>query len=241
MRKIFVALMLAAPLCAWAQDSVVTVPNPVHSGVVFGEGGTCTGASVIYNTTHASNQGAEITAAANGPATNLADLIVLGGTDRFACEVQIEVFTLAATTPFDLTMNFFTDCTTNGVGNSPCGNGPGTLVPTSTVTVTGITPPALGQIFTVVFPYPNTDLSGEADNTISVSVNASRSDVFWRIGETPVVGAQPAGEPPTSFVERCGSTAANNGCQRNFGLTNNFAIQIMANTTPVELMSMSIE
>lgn len=242
MRKILVALMLLAPMCAWAQgptDSPATLPTLQHSGVVIGEGGTCTGASTIYNTTHASNQGAEITAAANGAATSMGDLIVLGGTDRFVCEVQIEVFTLASTAPFDLTMNFYTDCSTSGASNSPCGNGLGTLIPSSTVTVTGITPPALGTIFTVVFSYPNTDLTGEVDNTISVSVNASRSDVFWRIGETPAVGTTPDGA--MSFVERCGSTAANNGCQRNFGLTNNFAIQIMANTTPVELLSLSIE
>jgi hypothetical protein len=109
------------------------------------------------------------------------------------------------------------------------------------VTVTGITPPVLGTIFTVAFPYPLVNLASEVDNTISVSVNASRSDVFWRIGETPVVGSQPAGEPATSFVERCGSTAANNGCQRNFGLTNNFSISIEAETTPVELMQFGVE
>jgi hypothetical protein len=240
MRKTLAALLFLAPVCAWAQapaDAVATAPNPASS-FVFGAGG-CAGATTIYNTTHASNQGAEITSAANGPATSMGDLIVLGGTDRFVCEVQIEVFTLAAVTPFDLTMNFFTDCTTSGAANSPCGNGTGTLIPSSTVQVTGITPPALGTIFTVIFPYPNVDLGGEADNTISVSVNASRSDVFWRLGETPTVGTTPDGA--TSFVERCGSTAANNGCQRNFGITNNFAIQIQANTTPVSLQSYSVE
>ncbi|MBI4748109.1 MAG: hypothetical protein HY774_06440 [Acidobacteria bacterium] len=182
--------------------------------------------NVIYDTTHASNQGAEITAAANGPATSMGDVIVLGGTDRAICQIQIELFTLASTAPFDLTMSLYTDCSTNGAGNSPCGNGVGTLIPGSVVTVNNVTPPALGTIFPVTFPYPNVDVSSEVDNTISVVVNASRSDVFWRIGETPVVGSQPDAAP--SFVTRCGSTAANNGCQRNFGLTNNFSIQIQA-------------
>ncbi len=242
MRKRLMTLVLLAPACLWAQgptDATATATN-LTSGVVFGVG-TCSGATTIYNTTHASNQGAEITATGNGPATSMGDLITLGATDRFVCEVQIEVFTLAAVTPFDLTMNFYTDCSTSGAGNSPCGNGVGTLIPASTVTVTGIVPPALGAIFTVIFPYPNVDLGGEADNTISVSVNASRNDVFWRIGETPVVGSQPTGEPPTSFVERCGSVGANNGCQRNFGITNNFAIQMLANTTPVALQSFGVE
>lgn len=243
MRKLLFLLVFALSVCASAQaatDAVATATNPTPSNFVFGAG-SCSGASIIYDTTHASNQGAEIAAAANGPATGMADLIVLGGTDRFVCQVQVEVFTLAAVTPFDLTMDFYTDCTTNGTGNSPCGNGIGTLIPLSTVTVSGITPPALGQIFAVNFPYPNLDLAGEVDNTIAISLHSSRSDTFWRIGETPTVGSLPAGEPGTSFVERCGSVAANNGCQRNFGVNNNFSIQIQANTTPVALQSYSVD
>jgi hypothetical protein len=234
---------LLLPVGAWAQpasDAVAQATNPTPSNFVFGVG-ACSGATIIYDTTHASTQGAEIAAAANGLATGMADRIVLAGTNRFVCEVQVEVFTLAAVTPFDLTMDFYTDCTTSGAGNSPCGNGTGTLVPLSTVTVTGVTPPALGQIFAVIFPYPNVDLGGEGDNTISVSLHSSRSDTFWRINETPTVGSLPAGEPATSFVERCGSVGTNNGCQRNFGVNNNFSIQIQANTTPVALQSYSVE
>lgn len=226
------SLLAVAPLAA--QEQLGTASNT--SSFRFGAGG-CTG-SVIYDTTRTSNQGAEITAAANGPATSLADLIVLGGTDRFVCEVVGEFFTLASTASFDLTMTFYTACSTSGAGNTPCGNGPGTVIGTP-VTVTGITPPGtLGTIFQVAFPFPNLDLSAEVDNTISVSINASRSDVFWRIGETPTVGSMPDG--PTSFVERCGSTAANNGCSRNFGVTNNFAMTIEAELTPVELESFSV-
>lgn len=235
----YLALSLLASASALAQDSIAVAPNGVSSYVANADAinGGC---SVIYDTTHAANQGAEITAAANGAATSMSDLVVLAGTDRFVCQVTIEVFTLMATTPFDLTMSFFTDCTTDGSGNSPCGNGAGTLIG-APVTVTGITPPALGTIFSVVFPFPQLDLSGEVDNTVSVSINASRSDVFWRINETPVVGSIPAGEPATSFVERCGSTAANNGCQRNFGVNNNFGMQITAEATPVALQQFSID
>lgn len=234
------AAVIALPAFAAAQtDSVAIAPNGAASAPVA-QGGACAG-TIIYNTTHASNQGAEVTAAANGLATNLADLIVLAGTDRFVCGITIELFTLAATTPFDLTMNLWTACSTNGVTGSACGSGPGTLIPGSTVTVTGVTPPALGAIFAVTIPFPNVDLNSEADNTISVALRASRADVFWRIGETPTVGSLPAGEPATSFVERCGSTAANNGCQRNFGVNNNFAITIEAMTTPVSLMEMKVE
>ncbi len=43
-----------------------------------------------------------------------------------------------------------------------------------------------------------------------------------------MIGSLPPGEPATSFVERCGSAAANNGCQRNFGVNNNFALTIEA-------------
>ena len=243
MRKALAVLILLAPVGAWAQapaDPLATATNPAPSSFVFGVP-SCSGATTIYDTTHASTQGAEIAAAANGLATGMADKITLAGTDRFVCQVQVEVFTLTAVTPFDLTMDFYTDCTTSGAGNSPCGNGAGVLIPLSTVTVTGITPPVLGQIFAVIFPYPNVDLGGEADNTISVSLHASRSDVFWRLNETPVIGSLPAGEPATSVVERCGSVGTNNGCARNFGVNNNFSIQIQANTTPVSLQSYSVE
>ncbi len=241
MRKVFASLLLMSPMAVYAQaDSVQSALSAVHSGVTFGAGG-CSGATVIYNTTHASTQGAEIAPVANGAATGLADRIVLGGTNRFICEVQVDMFTLNDNSAFDLTMDFYTDCTSNGGGNTPCGNGAGTLIPASTVTVTGIVAPALGTIFTVIFPYPNLDLSGEVDNTISISLHPSRNNVLWRIGETPVVGALPAGDPATSFVERCGSVGTNNGCSRNFGVNNNFAMQISANTTPVSLQGFSVD
>ncbi len=240
---VVVGFGLINPIVAQGQDQLVTVPALQGSDFVFrdpGARGVCAG-TVIYDTTHAANQGAEITAAANGPATSMGDLIVLAGTERFLCEVVVEVFTLAATTPFDLTMNLWTDCSTNGSANSACGNGPGTLIIGSTVTVTGITPPALGTVFAVALSFPLVDLSAEVDNTITVSINASRSDVFWRINETPVTGALPGGEPATSFVERCGSTAANNGCSRNFGVNNNFALTLEAQLTPVDLQTFTVE
>jgi hypothetical protein len=246
MRPTLVGLLsLFVSVSAMAQsgiDHIASIPTPVRSQVI-GKGVNCAGAAVIYDTTHASNQGAEVAPTANGAACSLADKIVLGGTNRFICQIQIELFVLASTTPFAATMSLFTDCTSSGAANSPCGNGTGTLIPGSTVTVTGITPPvALGTIFTVSFPYGNLDLSGEADNTISVRLNPSRNDVFWRINETPTVGAIPAGEPATSFVERCGSTGTNNGCSRNFGVNNNFAINILAEaTSPVELIDVTVE
>lgn len=248
MRYVVAAMLFVFALPLSAQpipaDAPATLQTLASSPYVArnGEGVTaCSGQVTIYDTTHASTQGAEITAAANGPATSMGDLIVLGGSSRFVCRVTVEVFTLAATTPFDLTMKMYTACSTNGAAASACGTGPGTLIPGSTVTVTGVTPPALGTVFQVVFDYPNLDLNGEADNTISVSITASRSDVFWRIGETPTTGSLPAGEPATSFVERCGSSGTNNGCSRNFGVNNNFAILMEANTTPVSLMSLSVD
>ncbi len=48
-------------------------------------------------------------------------------------------------------------------------------------------------------------------------------------------------QPATSFVERCGSVGANNGCQRNFNVNNNFSINIVAESTPVELTHFDVE
>lgn len=242
MHRVLVAILLLAPLGAQAQDEVVTLPSLQVSDAIIKGTTPCSGATVIYNTTHASTQGAEIAPTGNGAATSLSDKIVLGGTNRFVCAIQVDLFTLNDNSPFDATMTLFTDCTTDGTGNSPCGNGPGTLIANSTSTLTGIQAPALGTIFTVEFQFsPPVDLTGETDNTISVRINPSRANVLWRIGETPTVGSIPSGEPPTSFVERCGSTAANNGCQRNFGVNNNFAMQILAMTTPVDLLEWSVE
>lgn len=234
--KLSCLALLCLPALAAAQvtnvtDVVVQPLNLIDSGVVLGGGACPTTPTVIYDTTHASTQGAEITAAANGSLTCMGDLVTLAvATQRQVCEVQVEVFTLASVDPFDLTVEFYTDCTTSGVAGSACGVGsPGVLIPGSTMTVSNIVPPAVGAIFAVSIPYPTTvDLSGEADNTVSVKLSASRDDVFWRIDETPAVGSLPAGEPATSFVERCGSSGGNNGCQRNFGVNNNFSIKINA-------------
>ncbi len=188
-------------------------------------GGACAAATTIYDTTHASTSGAEITATANGPATCMGDKIVLGAGPRNLCDVQIEVFNLASAAPFQLTMEMYTDCTTSGATGA-CGSGTGVLIPGSTRTVTVTPTVALGTLFPVSFDYSGLDLTSETDNTITVKLNASRNDVFWRINETPVIGTIPAGEPATSVVERCGSTAGNNGCARSFGVNNNFAIRI---------------
>jgi hypothetical protein len=228
------AVLIGAALfvgTATAQDDSSLLRSATgQSATVIGvRGGTCpTVPTVIYNTTRTSTQGAEITAAANGAATCMGDLVTLAALpERSLCEVEVDLFTLAAITPFDLTLNVYTACSSSGVAGETCGSGPGALL--TTVNVPGITPPAaLGTIFTVVIPVNNVDISGDPDSTLSFSLNASRNDVFWRLGETPTVGSQPAGEVATSVVERCGSVAANNGCTRNFGIVNNFAFTARA-------------
>jgi uncharacterized repeat protein (TIGR01451 family) len=225
------AMALFAPVGhTQVTDVAVALASLQTSPVVRGTSNCPVGSTVIYNTTHASTQGAEIASVANGVATCMGDQIVTIDHTLPVCEITADIFTLAATTPFDLTVELYTDCTTNGTGNSPCGNGVGTLIPGSTVTVPNITPPALGTIFTVVFPMPNIDISAETDNIFTVKLRSSRSDVFWRIGETAAVGSQPDAAP--SVVQRCGSAGANNGCTRNFGVTNNFAMSISAGTPP---------
>lgn len=208
------------------EDVLRSASSAQRSPVPLGVSNCPVGAEVIYSTTRASTQGAEITAAANGPATCMSDLVVLAGTSRNLCEIAVDVFTLTDNSPFNLTLEVYTACTTSGAAGSACGTGPGTLVPSSTVTVSNIQPAALGTVTTVRFPMAGVSLASEADNTVAIKINASRANVFWNIGETPTVGSIPAGEPATSFVERCGSTGANNGCQRNFGVTNNFAMEV---------------
>ncbi|MCB0457769.1 MAG: HYR domain-containing protein, partial [Flavobacteriaceae bacterium] len=183
--------------------------------------------AVVYNTTHGNNQGAEITTAAGGPNHSMGDAIVLAGTERLINSITVDLFNLASSANFDLTVRIYTGCPTSGA-SGPCGSGVGILVPGSTLTQT-ITPGTLGTLYqrTLTYPVP-VDLTAEVDNTITVMLTASRNDVFWRLGETPVIGAMPAGETGNGFATRCGSATANNGCTRNFGIPNNFAMTILA-------------
>ncbi|MBP7625049.1 MAG: hypothetical protein KA763_13865, partial [Xanthomonadales bacterium] len=104
------------------------------SPVVRGTSNCPVGATVIYDTSRASNQGAEIATAANGAATCLGDKVVVIDHTRPVCEISLDLFTLVSTAPFDVTLEIYTDCSTSGAANSPCGNGTGTLIPSSTTT-----------------------------------------------------------------------------------------------------------
>ena len=180
----------------------------------------------VYATSQTGLNGAEINSTTNGLATQMGDLIVLGGTQRFLNNVQVRVFNLASNAPYTLTMRIYTECMSSAAG---CGAGPGTLIPGSEVTVT-VTPGAVSTVMTVDIPYSGLDLSSQTDNTIAISMQASRNDVFWVLNEAVVVGANPAGETAASVVIRCGSTvAANNGCTRAFtDAINNFSMVVSA-------------
>mgnify|MGYP006382308141 FL=1 len=189
------------------------------------------GQEVIYKTTHAGTTYDEITPTANGPAFQMGDSIVIVWTARYLNSITVDLFNLNDATPFSVTMTLYSDCPTV-TGAGACGSGIGTLIPGSSVTVNVTAPPAtLGTVFEVVFPYSGLDLSGQTDNGITVMINASRANVFWILGETPTIGSMPAGETGFGFATRCGSSGTNNGCARNFGIANNFAMTIDANLT----------
>jgi len=196
--------------------------------------------STIYDTSHTSGNGVEITPVANGPAVSMGDAIVLAGTARFVKSITIDLFNIASAAPFDLTISMYTDCTAAGTAAGPCGNGAGVLIPGSVLTQT-VTPGPLGFFYQHTFNYTSLNLSSEVDNTITVMINASRSDVFWRYGDTVTVGAQPAGEPALSVSTRCGSAANNNGCARNFGIQNNFTMTIVADSNQGNITQCSID
>jgi hypothetical protein len=186
---------------------------------------------IIYDTTHVGTTGVELSSTANGPATSMGDAIVLAGTARYLTSITTEMFNLTDVSPFTVTMSLYTNCP-SVTGAGACGSGVGTLIPGSTVTVTVTSPPATpGTVFNVVFPFNELNLNSETDNTITVMINASRNNVLWVLGETPTIGSMPAGETGFGFATRCGSTGTNNGCARNFGINNNFAMTIQANLT----------
>ena len=167
-----------------------------------------------------SGGGASITSLANGAAASMGDIIILGGTSRLVNNVRVAVGSIGSLAPFDLTLNIYSDCSTNGSANSPCGNGTGTLL--ATQTLTGLVLPSAFTYYFVDFSFSNLDLSGEVDNTISVVLNTTNPDVIWPVDCNPGIGSS------TPFATRCGSVAANNGCGRNFATTNAFYIEITA-------------
>lgn len=188
----------------------------------------------VYETTHNTSiplRGVEISSIANGAYCSFGDAIQLAGTERFLNSIFVDFYTLSDISPFTVTMSLYTDCpTTTGAG--VCGSGVGTLIPSSTKTVS-VTPPTVTPLlFTVEFPYSGLDIS-QTDNTITVMINASRNDVFWTINETPVIGSLPTGDTVLSTLTRCGSIMPNNGCAKTFissGLTiyNNVGMKIVA-------------
>ena len=183
----------------------------------------------IYDTTHTSLNGTEITGTLNGPATSYGDAIKLAGTERFLNSITVDLFSQVDATPFTVTMRLYSDCP-SVVGAGVCGSGVGTLIFGSEVTVNVTPPAAVGTLFNVEFPYSDLDISDQLDNTITVMINASRNDVFWRINETPVIGSLPDGDTALSALTRCGSVGTNNGCNRAFAspTNNNLAIKIVA-------------
>ena len=190
------------------------------------------GEAVIYNTSKVGSSGAEISATANGAATSMGDAIVLSRTERYLKSITARLFSLVATTPYTVTMSLYTNCPTV-TGAGACGSGVGTLIAGSSVTVS-VTPSAtVGIPQDVVFNYPDLNLTGETDNTITVMINASRNNVLWIFGEKPTVGAMPAGETGLGVLTRCGSTGTNNGCTRNFGVDNNFQMRVVAVSAPL--------
>ncbi len=183
----------------------------------------------IYDTTHAANNGGEITPTANGLNTSYGDAIQLAGTERQLDIISVNLFNLTDTSEVTLTMTLYSDCPTL-TGTAACGTGVGTLIPFSENSVLVKAPPIIGQ-FVVDFEYNGLDISNYAtDNTITVMIRATRNNVFWITNETPIIGSQPAGDTALSTVTRCGSTAANNGCNRAIAAPtiNNLAMKITA-------------
>lgn len=183
----------------------------------------------IYDTTHDATNGGEITPTANGLNTSYGDAIQLAGTERQLDIISVNVFNLTDTSDITLTMTLYSDCPTL-TGTAACGSGTGTLIPFSENIVLVKAPPITGQ-FVVDFEYNGLDITDFAtDNTITVMLRASRNNVFWIINESPVIGSTPAGDTPLSTVTRCGSTAANNGCNRAIAAptVNNLGMKITA-------------
>lgn len=190
--------------------------------------------TVVYDTTHNNQLSIAITPTANGFGCSLGDAVKMSGIDRMLTSIEVDLKITTDTSPFTMVMNVYTNCPTNG-NLSDCGAGIGTLMGSYSK---DITPPnTVNAVFTSSFDLTNLDIPGldvsnQVDNTITIMFNSSSPNVFLMTDQTPVVGSIPDGETSTSFITRCGSTAANNGCSRFSAAptVNNIGLKINAFT-----------
>lgn len=181
----------------------------------------------IWADINAANATAIAGAAPGVPSTELGNEIQLGNPTGFRdiCRVSAVVqegfvgYEAVDGTPFNMTCTIWNSCPAAGTAAGACGNSGATII--GTATVNNITVPTGTAIF-VDFDF--SPPLANVPNNIAVMFRASRAGPGLQLG-----GAAPTiGTIPTGNASRCGSTTANNGCVRNFGVNNAFSFIVEA-------------
>lgn len=166
------------------------------------------------------------------------DGIVLAGTERIITRIGVSIFqrNMAEFSGTQvLTVRLYTDCPVTGEGGAAgmCGaDGAGSFIEGSEKTLSIFIEPASGEF--VYFDMENLDISSETDDTIWVMINSTSFDLLGVVNGDPTlpggVGAQPAGEPPTSFITRCSTADNSSGCAESASTVgiNSFALIVNA-------------
>ncbi|QIE59016.1 HYR domain-containing protein [Rasiella rasia] len=170
--------------------------------------------TTIYETTH---DGANFYNISPTLGSGASEYISMAGTNRAITEIAMFLVDAPISlTPYDVTINVYSDCNTSGLDGSSCDSGPGVLIPGSTQTIT-VTPTA--QVHEVVFNYTGLDVSSEIDNELTISLSTTRNDIGWLVGNSGrTVGSRTVQEDGfgVDIFAVCGQ-AINNGCAQFFG------------------------
>ncbi len=178
-------------------------------------GATC--GQVVYDSlTLISGTGADITGGGE-LARSLGDTVTLAGTDRDICRVSVLHGSLTGA-PYNLTLRIYNGCPVAGAA-----------LPDGACGALGA---QIGGDFTVNVPAPVAGQYEEIEFLISPAITVP--DTIALMFQTDDTGglisldAQVNTGSSATPINRCNSTGGNNGCNRNFGVSNQVGLNIQA-------------
>lgn len=164
-----------------------------------------------------SGNGADPTAGGTQFGISLGDVITLAGTERDICRVSV-IWGSLDTADYSLTLRIYDGCPVAGAAlpDGACGALGAQIGGDFTINV--VAPPA-GQYQELEFLI---DPPLTVPDTIACMFQTTSASNLMSLDAIVTVGSSAA------TITRCNSTTGNNGCNRNFGLSNNVGLSVQA-------------